>query len=120
MQEFSFVLLVLFGLYLVYEVWGWYAGNRAQLTPGQFRRRLAGGLLLEIALLLWVLADPLLHGRRPAEKLLYLLFAMLLPVVAMILAIREATFVARQYSRWRSDLSRKMSRSDLPPDPPRE
>jgi hypothetical protein len=113
---FSFVLLVLFGLYLGYEVWRWLRGNEAGLTRGQFVRRLAGGLLLEGALLMWFLSIPLMRDRRPAEQLLYLLTATLLALVALMLAVREAAFVARQYARWRADLARKMGDRDLPPD----
>jgi hypothetical protein len=88
------------------------AGNQAQLTPGQFRRRLVGGFLLEADLLLWFLANPLMAGRRASEKLLYLLMACLLVVVPMLLAVREAAFVARQYAHWRGELIRNMAKPE--------
>lgn len=105
-------LMVAFGLYMVYEIWRWFAGNRSQLTPGQFRRRVVGGILLEIDLALWLLADFIMPGRSPREKLLYFLFGLLFLIVPMLLAVREAAFVARQYSRWRSDLFRNMAQEE--------
>ena len=107
-QPVTLALMILFGLYMGYEVWRWLAGNRAQLTPGQFRRRVAGGILLEADLLLWFLANPLMQGRPPAERLLYLLTATLLIVIVVLLAVREAAFVVRQYVRWRGDLVRNL------------
>lgn len=109
----TFTAMVLFGLYMAWEVWRWYAGNRSSLTPGQFRRRLVGGILLEIALLLWFLANPLMTGRSPREKLAYMLVAFVLTWIPMFLAFREAAFVARQYARWRADLLRSMTTEEL-------
>jgi len=102
------LFMALFGAYLAYEVWRWRAGNRAALTPGQFRRRIIGGLLLEADLLLWAFANPLLAGRPASHRLLYLLTAMLLVLVPLLLAVREAAFVMRQYARWRGDLVRNL------------
>lgn len=105
-------LLVVFTLYMGWEVWRWFAGNAAQLTPGQFRRRLVGGILLEIDLALWLLADPLMYDRPPREKLLYLLCATLFVLFPMLLAVREAAFVMRQYATWRRDLARNLGKRD--------
>jgi hypothetical protein len=105
-------MLLLFGGYLVYEVARWRGGNRSELTVGQFRRRIAGGLLLELDLLMWYAAGPLMSGRPPAQRLLYLLFATLFVLLPMLLAVREAAFVARQYVRWKSDLIRNMAQGD--------
>jgi len=110
--------LAVFAAYMVYEVIRWCGGNRAQLTPGQFRRRLAGGFVLEVDLVLWLLADPLLAGRPAPEKLVYLLFAMLLVFVPLFLAVRETAFIARQYVRWRAEVVRNLGRRDLPPEEP--
>jgi hypothetical protein len=111
-QPLMLALMILFGLYMAYEVWRWAAGNRAQLTRGQFRRRLVGGILLELDLLLWFLANPLMHGRPASERLLYLLVATLLVLIVMMLAVREAAFVVRQYARWRGDLVRTLGKRD--------
>ena len=100
----TLVAMVLFGAYMGWEVWRWVTGNRAMLTPGQFRRRMAGGLMLELSLLMWFLANPLMQGRPAREKLLYLLVALLLAVLPMLLAVREAAFIMRQYARWRGEL----------------
>ena len=77
--------LVLFSAYMAYEVWRWTSGNRAMLTPGQFRRRIFTGLLLEVDLVLWLLANPAIASFRRANPehwgaptLLYLLTATLL------------------------------------------
>jgi hypothetical protein len=110
--------LVVFAVYMVYEVLRWFAGNRAQLTGGQFRRRIGTGFLLEADLMLWLLADVLLAGRTAAEKLLYLLFALLFLILPMILAVREAAFIARQYARWRSDVVRNLGDRTDPGAPP--
>jgi hypothetical protein len=95
------VMLALFATYMVVEVYRWYAGNRSGLTPGQFRRRLTGGVLLMADLLMWLLYEPLMAGRPARERLLYLLFATMLVLIPMLLAVREAAFVVRQYARWR-------------------
>lgn len=100
--------LAFFAAYLVYEVLRWFGGNRAQLTGGQFRRRLFAGFVLEVDLMLWLLADPLLAGRPAREKLLYLLFAFLLVFVPVFLAVRETAFIARQYIRWRAEVVRNL------------
>jgi hypothetical protein len=102
------VLMAAFGLYMVFEVWRWNAGNQAQLTAGQFRRRLAGGVLLLGDMLLWYLANPLMTGRPARERLLYLLAATLLVFLPLILAVQEAAFVLRQYARWRGDLAQRL------------
>lgn len=110
LQPLLLVTIVLFGLYTGYELWRWLAGNRASLTPGQVRRRLTGALILEIDLVLWFLADLLMAGRPARERLLYLLAATLLTLVPMILAVREASFVLRQYAQWRKELIRGIAR----------
>ena len=107
-------LLAAFTLYLVWEASRWYGGNKAQLTPGQFRRRLVTGILLEVDLVMWLLANTLTRGRSKAEQLLYLLVATLFVFVPMILAVREAAFVMRQYARWRGELARNIGKSDEP------
>ena len=107
-------MMVLFGLYMGYEVWRWFSGNPSMLTRGQFRRRIWGGILLELDLALWLLANPLMNGRPVRERLLYLLFATLFVVIPMLLAVREAAFVARQYARWRGELVRGLGKSDRP------
>ena len=108
----AFVAAVLFGLYLAYEVWRWVAGNRGELTSGQFWRRIGGGVLLETALLMWVVANPLMSDRPLRERLVYLLTSTLLCVLAMLLAVREAGFVMRQYHRSRRELLRELGRKD--------
>jgi hypothetical protein len=101
--------MVLVGLLLLYE--GWRRARRADsVTPGQFRRRMAGGLLLELDLLLWLVADLVTRGWKPAAQLLYMFGALLLVFVPIYLAIREAGFVVRQYARSRSDLVRNLGR----------
>jgi hypothetical protein len=104
----AFGALVLFSLYMCWEVWRWLSGNTAMLTPGQFRRRVVGGVILELDLVMWVVANPVMHGHGPAEQLLYLLAAMLFLVIPMLLAVREAAFVVRQYARWRGELVRNL------------
>lgn len=104
--------ILVFGLYMAYEAWRWFSGNRSLLTPGQFRRRLVAGFILELDLVLWLLADPLTHGRRASERLLYLLFATLLVFIPMLLAVREAAFIVRQYARWRGEVVRNLGRAD--------
>lgn len=111
-----FAMMVLFGLYLVYETWGWFRGNRFGLTPGQFRRRLAGGFLLLVVLAMGMLAGPLIGGRRPQVQLIYLLSATLLTTVAMLLAVRESAFVMRQYVRSHGSMLREMSRTGTSTD----
>lgn len=111
-QIFLAALLLFFTLYLLFEWVRWVGGNRAGLTPGQFRRRMIGGALLELDLLLWLLYPVLISGRPAAEQLLYLLFCVLLIVVAMLLAVREAAFVTRQYVRWRGEMVRNYSRGE--------
>ena len=104
------VMLVFFAGYLAYEVYRWKGGNQAMLTPGQFRRRMAAGIMLLIDMAMWLAAGLLPTTVDPRVKLLYLSLEMLFAVVPMLLAVREAAFIARQYARWRGDLSRSMGR----------
>jgi hypothetical protein len=111
--------LVLFSAYMAYEVWRWTSGNRAMLTPGQFRRRIFTGLLLEVDLVLWLLANPAIASFRRANPehwgaptLLYLLTATLLVFIPMLLAVREAAFIMRQYARWRGEVVRNLGKPD--------
>lgn len=106
-------LLVVFCLYLVWEVAVWCGGNRARLTRGQLARRLTGGALIAAELLLWLLFDPLMLGQPARAQLIYLLGAVALLPLVVILAVRESVFVARQYARWRAELVREMVRPDL-------
>lgn len=109
-QPILLAAIVLFGLYMVVEIWRWFAGNRAMLTRGQLARRLTGAVILEIDLLLWFFAD--LMNLRPArERLLYLLVATLLVLIPMLLAVREAVFILRQYARWRRELVRSLGQT---------
>ncbi len=110
LQPLLLATILLFGLYTGYELWRWLAGNRAGLTPGQFHRRLTAAVILEIDLVLWFLADFLMADRPARERLLFLLFATLLTLVPMILAVREASFVLRQYAQWRKELVRGIAR----------
>jgi len=116
-QPFVLGMLLLFCAYLAYEVVRWRGGNRAELTVGQFRRRMLGGLLLGLDLLMWYLANPLFGGlphtpKMAAWRLLYLLFATLFVLVPMILAVREAAFVMRQYARWKGELIRGVGKGE--------
>jgi hypothetical protein len=106
------ISMLLFGAYLAFEVWRWVNGNPGQLTPGQFRRRMVGGILLEVDLALWYFADRALPLLPRSGKLLYLLFAMLLVFVPMLLAVREAAFVMRQYARWRGELVQNLGKRE--------
>jgi hypothetical protein len=109
---FSLALLILFGGYMTYEIWRWTMGRAPGLTGGQLVRRLAGGLLIEAALVMWFMSDFVFAGRPPLWRLNYLLVATLMAVVAMIFAVREAAFVARQYIRQRRDLVGRITRRE--------
>jgi len=114
-QLFLMALLAFFGFYLVFEVVRWMTGNRAALTPGQYRRRLWGGGLLELDILLWLLFQPVMSTRPAREQLLYLLLCMLFVFLPMLLAVREAAFVTRQFVRWRQDIVRGYEDSSRTP-----
>jgi hypothetical protein len=107
--------VIFFAGYMGWEVWRWVSGNRSSLTPGQFRRRLAGGIMLEASMLMWLLEGALMRGRGAGERLLYLLVALLLAVIPMLLAVREAAFVTRQYVRWRGELVRNLGQREEAP-----
>jgi hypothetical protein len=111
-QALLLALLAFFGLYLVYEIVRWTRANQGGLTPGQFRRRICGGVLLELDILMWLLYGPLMSGRPAREQLVYLLGGVLLVVVPMLLAVREAAFVTRQFVKWRGE----MVRGFVPPE----
>src|SRR4051794_12751618 len=87
-------LLTALGLYLGYEAWRWARGNPAQLERGQFRRRMAVGLLFEVVFLIWLLANPLTHAWRPRAQLFYLLAGTLLSLAALLLAVLLAAVEA--------------------------
>ena len=63
-------------------------------------------------LVMWLLADVLMRGRPPAERLLYLLWATLLVFIPMIMVVREAAFIVRQYARWRGEVIRGLGKED--------
>lgn len=117
-QLFLIALLAFFGFYLVFEIVRWMTGNRASLTPGQYRRRLWGGALLELDILLWLLFQPVMSTRPAREQLLYLLLCMLFVFLPMMLAVREAAFVTRQFVRWRQDIVRGYEGSAQAPNGP--
>src|SRR3954469_22205171 len=93
--------MVLFAGYMGWEIRRWARGNQSMLDPGQFRRRLLGGALIEVMLLVWVLAGPLLQGRSPRLQLLYLsgavLFTLILCMVLMVFALQDRAFIVRRY-----------------------
>ena len=88
--------LMIFGAYMLWEVWSWFSGNRAELTPGQFRRRLAGGIMLFAAMLMLMMANPWMAGHPARDRLNYLSGIMILTLIPIMLAVREAAFIARQ------------------------
>jgi hypothetical protein len=109
-------LLIVFGAYMLWEVWSWFSGNKAELTPGQFRRRLSGGIMLFAAMLMLMMADPWSAGLSKQAKLAYLGWIMILTIIPVMLAVREASFIARQYFRKRADILRSMRKNvDAPP-----
>ena len=57
--------LVVFGCYMLWEVWAWFGGNKAELTPGQFRRRIASGIMLFTAMLTLVMGNECMADRHP-------------------------------------------------------
>jgi hypothetical protein len=99
--------IVLVGIVIYFEIWRRYR-RPGSITAAQFRRRLVGGVVLEIDLILWFIADVVTRGWRPAWQLLYLGGASLLIVVPMYLAVREWGFILRQYARSRSELVRSL------------
>lgn len=109
-QYAIFVLMVLFGLVVLYDVWRWYR-RPGSLAREQFRRRMLGGALMEVDLGLWLVADMVLARLTPAWMLAYLGIATLLVFVPVLLAIRESAFIARQYVRSRADLVRGLART---------
>jgi hypothetical protein len=115
-QGILLAALIGVGLVIGYELWRRRA-RPGQVTPEQFRRRLIGGVLLEIDLLLWLGADLLIHRWPPAWQLLYLLGATLLVFVPVYLALRETGYIVRQYARSRADLVRSLGRAAERHDP---
>ena len=111
-EPMIFTVMVFFGAYLAYEAWRWYSGNKASLTRGQFLRRMFTGAIIQLDLLLWLLPNHLsrlvdLDRRELAlAKIVCVMFAVLLPFAAMILAVREAAFIVRQYVNWRRQIIR--------------
>jgi hypothetical protein len=115
-QAVLLAAMVGIGPVIFYEVWRRRA-RPGSVTPEQYRRRLLGGLLLELDLLLWLVADLVIRRWPPAWQLLYLLGATLLVFVPIYLAIREAGYIVRQYARSRSDLVRSLGRAAERQDP---
>lgn len=103
------VAMVVVGLILFYEVARRGSPGRA-LAAEQFRRRILGGALLEIDLLLWLLADVVARHLSAAGQILYLLFATLFVLAPMVVAIRETGFILREYARRRSELVGSLGR----------
>lgn len=100
--------VLLFGSYLAWEIWAWFSGNRGELTPGQFRRRLCGGAMLLAAMVMLMMGEVWMTGRPAKERLVYLGWMMVLTLIPVMLAVREAAFIARQYARKRADLLRNL------------
>jgi hypothetical protein len=108
--------LIVFAAYMLWEVWSWFSGNKADLTAGQFRRRISGGLMLFAAMLMLMMVDQWTVDLSKKAKLAYLGWIMILTIVPVMLAVREAAFVARQYFRKRAEILRSMRKNvDAPP-----
>jgi cytochrome bd-type quinol oxidase subunit 2 len=110
--------MVLFAAYMLWEIFAWVSGNKAELTSGQFIRRMSGGVMLFAAMLLLMMANQWMdrehHSAR--ERLNYLSWIMILTLVPMMLAVREAAFIARQYARKRAEILRSLRKNvDAPP-----
>ncbi|MFN3648101.1 MAG: hypothetical protein ACK47B_00865 [Armatimonadota bacterium] len=116
-SQLILVLIVIFAIYMAYELWRWFRGNPAELTPGQLRRRLAGAVLLAVSLGLAYM-EPLTAGEPVRVRLAYLLTSLSFAVVALILALREAAFVMRQYARWRTEMLRSLNTDRQPQETP--
>lgn len=111
--------LVVFGVYLLWEIWSWFSGNKAELTPGQFRRRIAGGMMLFTAMLMLMMANQWMAGHPARDRLNYLSVIMILTLIPMMLAVREVAFIARQYGRKRAEIFRSLRKNvDSPPSSP--
>jgi hypothetical protein len=99
---------MVFGAYMLWEFWAWFSGNKAELTAGQFRRRLAGGMMLFAAMLMLMMVDQWTARFSKEEKLAYLGWMMILTIIPVMLAVREASFIARQYYRKRAEIFRNL------------
>lgn len=97
-------LILFFGLYMVWEISRWVLGNKGGITRSQFVRRIICGLLLLFDLGLWLAGDLLIAHWPPRLRLIYMLLAMLPLPICMMLAVREAGVVIRQYVRQRREL----------------
>jgi len=99
-------LFLSFSLYMTVEgvrVWR----RRTRLTSGQIRRRVAGAVLIETVLVMWIAVDAVTLAWAPERKLLYLFSTVLMMLGAVFLALREASFVFQQYVLARRDLFRQ-------------
>lgn len=115
-QAVMLAAVLLFAVVIACEVWR-RRRDPGAVTPGQFRRRLWGALLMEIDLGLWLGADLLIRAWPPAWQLVYLTFALALLLAPMVLAVREWAFVVRQYARSRADLVHNFARQTKRHDP---
>lgn len=87
------------------EIWRRFRFPHA-LTAGQFQRRLLTALLLEIALGMWMVGDPLMRHQSPLAQLAYWSAVLLLGLAGAFAAVREMGEVTRQYHRQRAELYR--------------
>ena len=108
--------LVVFGCYMLWEVYAWFGGNKAELTPGQFRRRMAGGIMLFTAMLMLLMGNQWMRGQKPEVRLSYLGWIMLFTLFPVMLAVREAAFIVRQYARKRAEILRSLRKNIETPE----
>jgi hypothetical protein len=77
------------------------------MTPGQFWRRILTAAILQLALLMWLVGEPLMRGQPPLTQLSYWSAVLLFGFAAAFFALREMGEVTRQYHRQRAELFRR-------------
>jgi hypothetical protein len=76
------------------------------LTARQYRRRLITAGILQLALVMWLVGEPLMRHQPPLVQLAYWSAVLLLPPAAAFAALWDRMELLRQYNRQRAALFR--------------
>src|SRR5437764_15137512 len=92
--------IIVIGMVCALELWHWFRGD-SLLTRAQLVRRLVVGVLLQVAMAMALVGEALTRALPAAYQMAYWGVCMVLVFLPLLIALREITFVSRQYAQRR-------------------